>query len=375
MSRESDFIAELVRRFGTDARGSSLVTGIGSDCAVLAPVKGALPIVTTDTAVDGVHFDLSFMTRADAAYRAIACALSDLAAGGVDPAHAPLVLLSVILPREIDGAGMGELLDGFAGALADAGAVLAGGDTVIASTLAISVTAIGFAPRPMTRIGARIGDAVCVAGYVGGAMEALRILREGGSPGSAGVPPASDAGNAAPGTAAPGNAEFQLGLGTAAPGSAELQLRHLLAYYLRPRPLLALGHRLAAAGATACADISDGLLLDAQRIAEQSGVAMRIALDAIPLAPELFHEDESGRATARRSRDRDAFIRAATGGDDYALVFTVAPENVAAAKQAAREAGVPIARVGEVTDGGARRVIATWDGEAMEIEKRGFEHE
>ena len=140
----------------------------------------------------------------------------------------------------------------------------------------------------------------------------------------------------------------------------------LFSTYRRPRPLLELGFRLAEIGASACADVSDGLLADAGHIAEQSGLGMTLDLDAIPMHPDLAgHPDFSA--------DKRLEL-AATFGDDYALVFTCAPGMEKAMLDLAKKRGLPCAKIGECTEAPAGRVKASWHDKPFNPAQKGFEH-
>ena len=248
-------------------------------------------VVTTDTLVEGVHF-LPDDPPEDVAWKLVATNLSDLAAKG---ASVEGVTLNYPLS---DAAWDAAFLTGLNEAFAAMGASLIGGDTVTLPAGApriLTLTAFGRdAPAP-PRSGARAGDALWVTGTIGDAGAGLAVALVG----------AGDAG--------------------------------LLAAYRRPRPRLAEGRALAPL-VHAMMDVSDGLLIDAARMAEASGLAVAIDLVTVPLSP------------AFRATGRDA-LAAATMGDDYELLFAAPADfapNVAATRIGAFAAGAGIA----VTTGG-----------------------
>lgn len=226
-------------------------------------------MLTTDTLVEGVHY-LPADPPADVAWKLVATNLSDLAAKGAVPVG---VLLNYPLrDAEWDAA----FLAGLAGALTMFAAPLLGGDTVslpAGAPRVLTLTAIGDGAHAPARSGARAGDALYVTGTIGDAGAGLAIAR-----------------------------------GRAGPAE-------LLAAYRRPQPRLAEGRMLAPV-VHAMMDVSDGLLLDAARMAAASGLAVTIDLAAVPLSP-------AGRAFA--GADRAARFAAATAGDDYELLFAAAP--------------------------------------------------
>ncbi len=325
MGREFEVIARLARRFGRS--GPGVEHGIGSDCAILS-APSAPQIISIDTLIEGVHFDTRFMTFEDAGYRAVTTCLSDLAAGGADPSLPLIALAALTIRRDMDDSSLRALENGVAQAFDEFKVTLAGGDTVVApGPLALTFTVIGYAPKPLTRSGAKPGHSVMVAGYLGGAGAALRLLQK---------------------CRAANNNEG------------------LFRAYRRPRPLLELGFRLAEIGASACADVSDGLLADAGRIAEQSGLGMTLDLNTIPMHPDLTgHPDFS---------DDKCMELAATFGDDYALVFACAPDREKAMLDSAKKQGLPCAKIGECTKDPAGCVNALWRGKPFNPAHKGYEH-
>lgn len=231
--------------------------GLSDDAAVVGPF-----VLTTDTLVEGIHF-LPTDPPGDVAWKLLAQNLSDLAAKG---ARVEGVLLNYPLSDEHwDGA----FLDGLAEALTIFAAPLIGGDTVSlppGAPRVLTMTAIGVDAIAPPRSGARAGDRLHVTGTIGDAGAGLAIAR-------------------------------------GQPGPAEL-----LAAYRRPVPRLAEGRALAPLVHAMC-DVSDGLLLDASRIAAASGLAVTIELSRIPLSD------------AHRAFAGDDPIAAATAGDDYQLLF------------------------------------------------------
>ena len=253
---EAEFIAAL-RRFPLHPGAR----GLADDAAVV----GGL-VMTADTLVEGVHF-LPADPAEDVAWKLVATNLSDLAAKG---AEVEGVLLSYPLR---DAEWDARFLTGLAEVLAAFSCPLIGGDTVSlppGAPRVLGVTAIGRGAPAPSRAGARAGDTLWVTGTIGDAGAGLAIAR--GAPG-----PAS-----------------------------------LLAAYRRPQPRLAEGRALAP-HVHAMTDVSDGLLIDAARMAAASGVAVAIDLERVALSAEL-------RAFGTTP------LAAATAGDDYELLFTAAPE-------------------------------------------------
>ena len=302
-------------------RGGRLVRWTGDDAAVTRARPYA--VTSIDALVDGVHFRRDTHGLRDIGWKALATALSDLAAMGAEAGEA---YVSVVLPADVEEPL--ELVRGMEELAAECGVTIAGGDVAHGPVLVLTVAVTGWADvedELVGRDGARPGDLVGVTGRLGGSEAGRRAL-EAGVRGAAPRGSASD-----PAAGARGSA------------GAELVARHL-----RPRPLLAEGRALAAAGATAMIDLSDGLATDARHVAERSGVELSVRLADLPCAPGVGAEE------------------AATGGDDYELLVTVPRERREEAAAAA-----PLTWIGEVS-AGSGLVFLGPDGPVSGL--AGYEH-
>lgn len=242
--------ALLARIFTALAGSSRADVGPGDDAAVLA-VPGGRVVVSTDTLVHGPDFRLAWSSGYDLGWKAAAVNLADIAAMGAAPTA---LFVALALPDDTRA----DVVDDLARGLRDAcdalapGCAVEGGDLTASDTLTIAVTALGVVVHePVLRSGARPGDTLAVAGTLGAAARGLHILFDRFRDG-AGTPIAVD---------------------HAALDAAE---RADLAAQLRPSPPVALGVDAARAGATAMMDVSDGLLLDATRLADASGVTLDV---------------------------------------------------------------------------------------------------
>jgi thiamine-monophosphate kinase len=323
---EFDLI-ELLRSRCRQAR-ADVTLGIGDDGAVVVVPTGCELVVCTDTLVAGVHFPLR-TDAADIGWKALAVNLSDLAAMGATPAWATLALTLPHADREF----VERFASGFAELAAQHEVALVGGDTT-RGPLTVSVTAFGFVPAgaALRRDGARVGDAVLVTGTIGDGAAGLCCAKDQGE-----VPT----------------------ILASAPESARAILRARLD---RPQPRIAIGESLRGR-ASACIDVSDGLVADLGHVARASGVGIEIESARIPASSAFL---------AAVSADRQSALQLA-GGDDYELVFTVAEGEVEAVLVALRAGGAQATRIGRVTRGSGVRVL-DGDGNTMDVPRGGWEH-
>jgi thiamine-monophosphate kinase len=267
-----------------------VLRSVGDDAAVVRARGHA--VTSVDMMVDGVHFRSGQLTGDEIGHRALAAALSDLAAMGAEPGEAYVALG---LPPGAQELAL-ELASSMQTLATRHGVTLVGGDITRAAQLTVSVTVVGWADDPAVLIGrdgARAGDLVCVTGELGAAGAWLQ-----------GIAAAREA-------------------------------------YARPQPRLDEGQALAAAGARAMIDISDGLATDAGHIGRRSGVRLELSLAALPIADAV------------RQLDVSAGEFAATAGEDYELCACVPPSAKTAAEAAAESwrSGAALTWVGRVVSG------------------------
>jgi thiamine-monophosphate kinase len=319
---EFELLARIRERLPADSLRIHL--GSGDDASIVVP--GGATATSVDAVVEGVHFSRETATPAQIGHKALATALSDLAAMGAEAGEA-YVALGV--PSDLDEDGCIELLDGLLALAAATGTTLAGGDVTRAGELFLAITVVGHARAAdsfVKRSGAQPGDTLVLSGEIGGAVGGLLLLEK-------------------------------TGLDETLSGDTGERLR---ARQLEPQPRLGAGRALGAAGATAMIDLSDGLGGDAGHLAESSGIGIRIDATALPLA--------LGIAEIASASGQDRFALTVSGGEDYELLASIAPERFERAAQAVRDAeGIALTQIGEVVTGSGVEIRLP-DGRLVEPE-------
>jgi thiamine-monophosphate kinase len=273
---ERQWVQRLRERFATADPGVAL--GIGDDAAILAasPEGWAWSV---DASVQGVHFDLRYLSLEDIGYRAFQAAASDLAAMGAAPVAA---LSALILPPELSPAGLDRLTLGQRAASRECECPIVGGNLSRGGELSLTTSVLGSVRRSLTRSGARPGEQLWLVGGVGLSAAGLACLR--------------------------------IGL-DAEPRRGSSGIAECVQAWRRPRALLRQGRELASLASSAI-DVSDGLASDARQLARASGVRIVVERERLraALAPALLE--------ASRALRRSALHFALRGGEDYALLAT-----------------------------------------------------
>jgi thiamine-monophosphate kinase len=290
---------ELIARLTAKLRqGPRTILGPGDDCAILAPSRSPL-LVTIDSIVEGVHFQIGWGTPEALGARALTVNLSDIAAMGGAPSSC---VVNLAIRPGLGVRFFDRLYAGLAGAAAEAGTDIVGGNVTSAEAFSITIALMGeTSSSVLRRDSARPGDEIFVTGTVGDAALGWRILA---------------------------------GKLTARRTSRKF----LIDRFLRPNARLNVGKRLARIKPTPAAiDISDGLWQDLGHVLERSGVGAEIEADAIPLSP------------AYREVMGDDLEFALGGGEDYELLFCLSPGHSEVALT--RRFGLPTRRVGKIVRG------------------------
>ena len=333
---EFGLIEKLARAVANDSathvaalgrRGFSVRLSIGDDAAAISAPAG-LRTLTTDTMVEGVHFDLAHTPWHDLGWKALAVNLSDTAAMGAEPVCS---LVTLGLRPDLPVSGLLEMYAGMMEAHGRYGGALLGGDVVKSPAFFVTVALEGAAQsldgreRLLTRDSAKPGDVVAVTGHLGCSAAGLRVMTDGLASGM-------DAGTAC----------------------------HLREAHNRPAPRVAEGAALAAAGVRAAMDVSDGLVADLGKMCQASGVGA--VLDAAHLAAD---------DCLRRAFSGEWLKFALGGGEDYELLFTAPPDVL---EIAARNIEGPVHVIGEIVEGPPSVSVLDAAGRDVRLAAGGWDH-
>ncbi len=291
-----------------------VAVGIGDDGAVLEVPAGKQLVISTDTLSSGIHFPVATLPY-DIGYKSLAVNLSDLAAMGAVPRWA---LLALVLPRS-EPQWLQSFTAGFLSLAQDHNVILVGGDTS-AGSVSITVTVMGLVEpgHSLLRSGAQPGDLIVVSGTVGGAARVLELMQTG---------------------------QF-------------VSEQHLLDH---PHPRVALGQALTGY-ASACIDISDGLIADLGHLIEASGCGARVNIEKLPAAGVLAGLE-----------DEQKWNYQLAGGDDYELLFTLPPGHKTLLTRWSRDLALDLSVIGTVMEGEGAYCQAP-DGSEFQPRGAGFEH-
>jgi thiamine-monophosphate kinase len=327
---EDELVAELRLLLAEDAPG--VVLGPGDDAA-LVELGDRQGVLTTDLLVEGVHFLRETVTPADLGYKALTVNVSDIAAMGGSPRYA---LVSLGLSGDVEAPWVVELYGGLREAAAEYATAIVGGDTSRADRITISIAVVGevLPGGAVLRSGAQVGDAVVVTGSLGASAGGLILSR-------------ADA-------------------HVVAQAVSDGWGRELLDAHFRPTARVGEGQTLAAAGATAMMDVSDGLSLDLSRLCRESGVGAVLDVADVPVAAGLKQLADLVPLEPTRL--------ALEGGEDYELLATIPPDRVeGTAELLADRFGTALAIIGEIR-AGEGVVGRDRDRAEQPLEPRGWDH-
>ena len=298
--------------------GSSVMAGIGDDCAVLRVPPGHEALITTDFTLEGIHFRRDWHSAESVGHRCLARGLSDIAAMGGEPLA---VFLSLALPRDLPQSWVNAFLRSLLTLAGKFGVTLAGGDTAESPNGVLAdIVVLGTVPKgkAIRRSGARPGDRIYISGVLGGSAATVQRM---------------------------------------------MKIKHKLKprdfpRHFFPEPRLELGRILREKGlASAMIDTSDGLSTDLAHICQESGVGAEVQAEEIPRAD-----------IGKPAHEVDLHF-ALHGGEDYELLFT-APRGK---RVPARLAGLPITQIGHITRG-RRVLLRNKEGVGYELLPQGWEH-
>ena len=304
-------IRERLDRAGAPRLSPGMVVGSGDDAAIVE--RSGASATSVDALVEDVHFRIPPFTLEAVGRKALAVALSDLAAVGAAPAEA---YVQLGLPERLAERAL-ELADGFAAVAAEHGVAIAGGDVVRSRDLFCAVTVTGTAPAAadlVRRAGAGDGHLLFVSGELGGAAAGLLLLER---------PELAERIDA---------------------GVAEALRRR----QTEPKPLLGLGLAMASSGAAAMIDISDGLAADAAHLASASAVGLEIEAARLPVA--------DGVAAVAGAAGADPLELVAGGGEDYELLVAAPADRAAGLRAAATALGADLTEIGVARAGSGVRI-------------------
>lgn len=331
MIDELSALRRIEEQFHTASQGVEV--GVGDDAAAVEITSGRLLLATTDCQVEGVHFIKSLISPVVLARKSVAVSLSDIGAMGGVPRY---ILASVGFSPDEDEDYLEQMISGFRMSEKEFGVGLIGGNLSSSSKLFLDITALGeVEPEYMVRrTGAGAGELIYVSGTLGDSALGLMLLRKG----------------------AP--------LGESKDHSEES--KYLIDRHLSPQPRMALGRELALSGAaTSMIDVSDGLLIDLERITVHRGLGASIRAETLPVSEgyERYVADFSS----------DSYELALSGGEDYELLFTSAENKRESVTRIASAAGVRITEIGIVNTGGTVEVFDS-NGDEIKLNRRGFVH-
>ena len=307
--------------------------GVGDDAAVVAAGRDDGIVISTDSLLEGIDFDLTYFPLKHLGYKAVTVGVSDVLAMNARPEQ---IIISLGVSSKIPVEALEDLYEGMAFACKELGVDLVGGDTSASMTgLVINITAIGRAKRKQIsyRSGAQFNDLICITGNLGAAYMGLQLLER----------------------------EKRVLSNVENPEPQFKGYEYLLQSYLKPRARKDIIDLLAEEKIvpTSMIDLSDGLASEVLQICKASKCGARIYLDRIPIAKQTTQLAEEMHA--------DPVVAALNGGEDYELMFTVP---LAMQEQVMRLGVVDV--VGHITRESTGAYLVTPDGSDIKLRAQGF---
>ncbi len=322
---EFGIIRRIQKRFPSV---KNIPVGIGDDAAALPASPGKYTLLTTDTLIEGVHFDLAYSSFAQTGYKAVSVNLSDIAAMGGVPLY---FVVSLGLSDRFQISDLDRLYRGISKASQEAGITLVGGNTCRSEKqIFIGITLTGeIAKTEMClRSGSEEGDAIYVTGTLGDASAGIDLLRK---------------------------------------GCNRRSYRNLTRRHQCPQARLTEGRLLAKERIpSAMIDISDGLLADLNHIMQQSRMGAEIVLDKIPVSPSLLRYAKGTQC--------DPMKHALSGGEDYELLFSVPEKKVKKLNGLIEINLISATRIGTIISRKKGLVLRKADGTLQKIRPLGYDH-
>ncbi|PIE59589.1 MAG: thiamine-phosphate kinase [Desulfobulbus propionicus] len=311
-----------------DLSDTSVVQGIGDDCAVIKKDSSSVWLLTMDTLIEGVHFDRSWHPPDLLGRKTVSVNISDIAAMGGQPR---CILLSLGMPQGFDDQWFAAFSRGVAEASRQYGCFLAGGDTVHSPNgYTFTVTAIGEALQNQVvyRSGAQAGDLIWVSGLLGNAAAGLELCRN--------------------------------------KITKKPEYEELLQAHLNPAARVDVGQQLAKCGVVhAMMDMSDGVATDLAHLCRQSQLGATVRTELLPLSSALLAASQELQLSAEHL--------ALTGGEDYELLFAVSPQHVSTIEHIARKGELAFCCIGQFEEGKEVSLVAE-NGAKRSISDGGFDH-
>ena len=328
---EFGLIDHLTKEFVVKNKTS--LKGVGDDAAVVAAGRDDGVVITTDSLLEGIDFDLTYFPLKHLGYRAVTVGVSDILAMNAKPEQ---IIISLGVSSKLPVEALEDLYEGIDFACKELGVDLVGGDTSASMTgLVINITAIGRAKRKAIsyRSGAQFNDLICITGNLGAAYMGLQLLER----------------------------EKRVLANVENPEPQFKGYEYLLQRYLKPRARKDIIDLLAEEKIvpTSMIDISDGLASEVLQICKASKCGARIYLDRIPIAKQTTQLAEEMHL--------DPVVAALNGGEDYELMFTVP---LAMQEQVMRLGVVDV--VGHITRESTGAYLVTPDGSDIKLKAQGF---